>query len=33
MSCQVTNVSTESDVRVGRQGAVTRHSGGYGEES
>ena len=33
MSCQVTNVGTESDAVPVRQGAATRHSGGYGEEA
>ncbi len=33
VSCQVTNVDTESDAGLGRQGAATRHSGGYGEEA
>ncbi len=31
MSCQVTNVGTESDAGPGLQGAATRHSGGYGK--
>jgi len=33
VSCQVTNVGTESDAGPGQQGAATRHSGGYGEET
>ncbi len=33
VSCQVTNVGTESDAGPGLQGAATRHSGGYGEEA
>ncbi len=33
MSCQVTNVGTESAAGPGLQGAATRHSGGYGEEA
>ena len=33
VSCQVTDVGTESDAGPGLQGAATRHSGGYGEEA
>ena len=33
VSCQVTNVGTESDAGTGRQGTATSHSGGYGEEA
>ena len=33
VSCQVANVGTESDAVLGRAGAATRHSGGYGEEA